>query len=101
GKTVLGWIGQQSNGQPMAEGVYSALVARDEALTQVVTNSDTAVAGRGPRLDLGNLTPGVYFIRLRSKVAQGATDSEIYRFEIPANWGKSVFDLTSSLQAVR
>jgi hypothetical protein len=101
GKTVLGWIGQQSNGQPMAEGAYSALVARDEALTQVVTNSDTAVAGRGPRLDLGNLQPGVYFIRLRSKVAQGATDSEIYRFEIPANWGKSVFDLTSSLQAVR
>ncbi len=96
GKTVLAWIGQ-----PMADGAYSALVARDEALTQVVTNSDTAVAGRGPRLDLGNLTPGVYFIRLRSKVAQGATDSEIYRFEIPANWGKSVFDLTSSLQSVR
>ncbi|MES2511892.1 MAG: FecR domain-containing protein [Pseudomonadota bacterium] len=101
GKTVLGWIGQQSNGQPMADGAYSALVARDEALTQVVTNADTAVAGRGPRLDLGALTPGVYFIRLRSKVAQGVTDSEIYRFEIPANWGKSVFDLTSSLQAVR
>ncbi len=30
-----------------------------------------------------------------------AMNSEIYRFEIPANWGKSVFDLTSSLQAVR
>ncbi|MES1978884.1 MAG: FecR domain-containing protein [Pseudomonadota bacterium] len=101
GRTLLGWIGQQSNGQPMAEGTYSALVARDEALSQVVTNSATALAGRGPRLDLGNLQPGVYFIRLSSKAAQGVTDSEIYRFEIPANWGKSVFDLTSSLQAIR
>ncbi|MES2414882.1 MAG: FecR domain-containing protein [Pseudomonadota bacterium] len=100
GRTVLGWIGQQSNGQPMAEGTYSALVARDEALSQVVSNSDTAVAGRGPRLDLGNLQPGVYFIRLSSKATQGPTNSEIYRFEIPANWGKSVFDLTSSLQPV-
>ncbi|MCY1165858.1 MAG: FecR domain-containing protein [Pseudomonadota bacterium] len=102
GQAVLSWIGQQSNGQPMTGGSYSALVARDEALTQVVANAEREVPGRGPRLELGDLKPGVYFIRLRSKPAQGgATDSEIYRFEIPANWGKSVFDQTSSLQAVK
>lgn len=105
GRTVLGWIGQQANGQPMAEGAYSALVARDEALSDAVINTDTAVPGRGSRLDLGNLQPGVYYIRLRSSqsspAAQSAANSEIYRFEIPANWGKTVFDLTSSLQSLR
>ncbi len=101
GRTLLGWTGQQANGQPMPEGAYSAVVARDEALSQVVATPDTATPGRNPRLDLGNLQPGVYFIRLSNKAATGTTNSEVYRFEIPANWGKSVFDLTSSLQPVR
>ena len=102
GQTVLGFIGQQVNGQPFTGSNYSAVVARDEALTQVVANSDKEVPGRGPRLALGDLKPGVYFIRLSSKAAQGGTmNSAIYRFEIPANWGRSVFDMTSSLQDVR
>ena len=106
GSTVLGWIGEQSNGQPLTGGQYSALVARDEALTQPVAASASPLAGRGPRLDLGDLKPGVYFIRLRSQAAapdnrEITIDSEIYRFEIPANWGRSVVDMTSPLQAVK
>ena len=39
GQTVLSWIGQQSNGQPFAGSGYTALVARDEALSQAVVNA--------------------------------------------------------------
>lgn len=102
GQTLLGWIGQQANGQPFTGSNYSAVIARDEALTQVVSTADKEVAGRGPRLSLGDLKPGVYFIRLSGKAAQGGTmNSATYRFEIPANWGRSVFDMTSSLQDVK
>ena len=96
GKTVLSWIGQQASGQAMTGSSYSALLARDEALTQ----GPVTIAGTGstPRLDLGDLKPGVYFIRLQST---GGMSSDIYRFEIPNTWGKSVFDQTSSLQPVR
>ena len=111
GQTVLSWIGQQSNGQPFLGSGYSAVVARDEALKEVVTTSAKEVTGGGTKLVLGDLKPGVYFIRLSGKPAQSSAtatasasnvmDSEIYRFEIPSNWGRSVFDLTSSLQAVK
>ena len=95
GKTVLSWVGQQASGQLVTGSSYSALVARDEALTQAVT-----VEGKGsaPRLELGDLKPGVYFIRLRNNAGMS---SDTYRFEIPSNWGKTVFDQTSSLQPVR
>jgi hypothetical protein len=111
GQTVLSWIGQQSNDQPFVGSGYSAVVARDEALKDVVTTSAKAVAGSGNKLALGDLKPGVYFIRLSGRPAQSSAtaaastanvmDSEIYRFEIPSTWGRSVFDLTSSLQAVK
>ena len=111
GQTVLNWTGQQSNGQPFVGSGYSAVVARDQALKDVVTTSAKEVPGGGTKLVLGDLKPGVYFIRLSGKPAQisaAATastsnimDSEIYRFEIPSNWGRSVFDLTSPLQAVK
>ena len=96
GKTVLSWMGQQSSGQPMVASSYSALIARDEALTQTVVKAEAASSA--PRMELGDLKPGVYFIRLSSN---NGLASEIYRFEIPVNWGKSVFDQTSSLQAVK
>ncbi len=96
GKTVLSWIGQQSSGQPMVASSYSALIARDEALTQTVVKAEAPSST--PRMELGDLKPGVYFIRLSSN---SGLASEIYRFEIPTNWGKSVFDQTSSLQAVK
>ena len=102
GQTVLGWTGQQASGEPFAGSAYSAVIARDQTLLQVVIKADREVPGRGRRLALGDLKPGVYYIRLSGKLAQGAMlDSETYRFEIPANWGKSIFDMTSPLQAVR
>ncbi len=98
GKTVLSWVGLQSNGEPLVASSYSLLLARDQALSQPMLNTE----GNAPRLDLGELKPGVYYLRLRSKLAQGGTlDSDIYRLEIPGNWGISVFDQTSALQAVK
>ena len=98
GKTVLSWVGLQSNGQPLVASSYSVLLARDQALSQTVLNAE----GNAPRLDLGELKPGIYYLRLRSKLSQGSTlDSETYRLEVPGNWGFSVFDQTSALQVVR
>jgi hypothetical protein len=96
GKTVLSWIGQQSGGQPMPAGDYTATLASDQALTQGVTTAD----GTSQQLVLGELKPGTYFIRLRARSAQGATDSATYRFVIDNNWGRSVVDKTSPLQAI-
>jgi hypothetical protein len=111
GQTVLSWIGQQANGQPFVGSGYTALVARDEAFKDMVTTTAKEVTGGGNKLSLGDLKPGIYYIRLRGKPAQSSAaatasasnvmDSEIYRFEIPTNWGRSVFDLTSSLQVVK
>ena len=102
GKTVLTWTGVTPDGQPLDASAYSVVVARDPALTQTVTSAES----NSPRLVLGALTPGVYFLRLRSKPMPGiatssATDSEVYRFELSPNWGQSVFDQTSALQAVK
>jgi hypothetical protein len=101
GQSVLNWTGLL-DARPMtgSTGIagYSALVARDRALTQVVA---TAEAG-GERVALGDLKPGAYFIQLRSKMAAGGTlDSELYRFDIPAGWGDSVFRLNGVLEPVR
>ena len=102
GQTVLSWIGQQANGQPLTGSNDSAVIARDEALTQVVATADKEVAGRGPRLSWGDLKPGVYFLCLSGKSGQGGTlNSATYHFEIPANWGLNVFDVMSSLQHVK
>lgn len=101
GKTALSWVGMLPNGQPMTASGYSVVLAKDAALTQTVTTAE----GSGPRLELGDLKPGIYFLRLRSKpvagAADAATDSETYRFELSGNWGQSVFDQTSALQAVK
>lgn len=98
GKALLSWTGQQTNGQPMPASGYTAVLARDQALKQVVTSAE----GSAPVLDLGDLKPGVYFIRLRSRPAAGAgMDSEIYRFELSGNWGYSVFEQLSALQSVK
>ena len=83
GKTVLSWIGQQASGQAMTGSSYTALLARDQALTQ----GQLTMAGTGsaPRLELGDLKPGVYFIRLQSN---SGVSSDIYRFEIPSTQGQ-------------
>ncbi len=102
GKTVLTWTAVTPNGQPLAASGYSAVIARDAALTQTVAN----VESDSERMELGELQPGIYFLRLRSKPLAGSTasssvDSEVYRFELSPNWGQTVFGQTSALQALR
>lgn len=96
GKTVLGWTGQQAGGQAMADSNYSAILASDAALTQ----SALTVQGTNGKasLVLGDLKPGVYFIRLQN--ASGLR-SQTYRFELSGNWGKTVFDQIWVLQPLK
>ncbi|MDO9406299.1 MAG: FecR domain-containing protein [Polaromonas sp.] len=97
GNTVLTWQGLQANGQPLAATAYSAVVATDAALTQTVARAE----GATPRLALGQLPAGIYYVRLNARTAQGEIGSETYRFELSRNWGVRVFDQTSALQAIR
>lgn len=98
GKTVLIWTGLQPNGQSMRSTDYTAVLASDRTMSQVVMNAQTNTY----RMTLGDLKPGVYYIRLRSQQTQdGSLISEIYRFELPDNWGQGVFNLTSALQALK
>ena len=96
GKTVLAWVGQQADGQPMASNNYSAILASDAALTQSVVT----VQGNDdkPSLVLGDLKPGVYYIRMQN--ASGLR-SQTHRFELSGNWAKTVFDQTSALQTLK
>ena len=81
-KTMLNWVGEQANGQPLALGATSLLLARDQALSQPVLNIDSA----DQRFDLGDLKPGVYFVRLSRQMAPGIKmDSEVYRLELGGN----------------
>ena len=96
GKTVLSWNGQQSGGQAMPDSNYSAMFASDAVLTQglvTIRSSDQKSS-----LALGDLKPGVYYIRLQN--AAGLR-SQTYRFELSGNWGQTVFDQASALQAVK
>ena len=96
GKTVLSWTGQQAGGQPMAAGSFTAVLARNAALTQsAVTLQSMADA---PKMVLGDLKPGVYFVRLQNNAG---LRSETYRLELSGNWAQTVFDQTSALQAVK
>lgn len=96
GKTVLGWTAQQAGGQAMPDSNYSAILASDAPLTQSVV---TVQGNDGkPSLVLGDLKPGVYYIRLQN--ASGLR-SQTYRFELSGNWAKTVFDQTSALQALK
>ena len=96
GKTVLSWLGQQAGGQVMAGSNYSAILARDAALTQVI---GTAQGNDGkPSLVLGDLKPGTYYIRMQN--AAGLR-SETYRLELSGNWAQAEFDKASALQAIK
>ncbi len=95
GQTVLQLTGLQPDGTPLAAGSYSAEVATDAAMNNIVARP----SAQAPQLMLGDLKPGVYYIRLRSGGL--APDAELYRFELPGNWGATVFDVGSALQRVR
>ena len=97
GSTLLSWVGQQAGGATLTADSYSAVVASDAALTQAARSvpNTAQMAGKAPSLNLGELKPGVYYVRLASK--EGLR-SAIYRFELTANWGVTQFDQTSALQ---
>ena len=97
GNTLLSWVGQQAGGAPLTADSYSAVVASDAALTQAARSvpNTAQMAGKAPSLNLGELKPGVYYVRLASK--EGLR-SATYRFELSANWGVTQFDQTSALQ---
>ena len=96
GKTVLSWSGQQAGGQAMVDSNYSAILASDAALTQ----SMLTIQGNDgkPSLVLGDLKPGVYYIRLQNTAG---LRSQTLRFELSGNWAQTVFDKTSALQAIK
>ncbi len=95
GKTVLSLSAIQADGAPLLAASYSAEVSADAAMGSIIA-SPTATE---PRLVLGELKPGIYYLRLRA--AAQAPDGEVYRFEIPGNWGQTVFDVGFALQKVR
>jgi hypothetical protein len=101
GQTLVAWTGVQPNGQALAAERYSAVVARDAALSQGVVNVQMASDARGSELNLGNLSPGVYFIKLRSTTGGAFTDSAVYRFELPGNWGATVLHVMAALEPAR
>ena len=103
GQAVLGFNGQQPNGQPLLATGYSAVRASDAALSQNVVRSDAAAAS-GSSVFLGDLKPGVYFIRLSARPGSAPgieLPSETYQLEVPGNWGQTVFDQISVLKPVK
>ena len=103
GQAVLTWTGQLISGQPVAAERYTAIVASDAALTQNVRKTEGTSAQTA--LVLGDLKPGVYFVRLQSSTgknndADQGLASQTYRFELSPNWGQTVFIQASALQAI-
>ncbi|MFM9879622.1 MAG: FecR domain-containing protein [Burkholderiaceae bacterium] len=111
GGTLLAWDGVQANGQPFAPAQtrYSAVLASDSALTQVLQLPQLPLvlalppghAGL-PLLQLGDLKPGTYYLKLLAQEGSAAAvESKVYRFDLPGNWGSTVLDIASGLQPLR
>ena len=103
GQAVLSWSGQLASGQVVATDGVAAVIASDAALTKDVRNVQNAGTAGGAQalMVLGDLKPGVYFIRLQSSLgADKGSSSQTYRFELSGNWGKTVFAQASALQPV-
>jgi hypothetical protein len=100
GKAVLSWAGQLANGQVMAADGFTAILASDAALTQNSSKLDGPAAQAS--VVLGDLKPGIYYIRLQASTGPNkGLSSQTYRFELSGNWGQTVFAQTFALQAVR
>lgn len=95
GKTVLSLAGMQADGAPLLAASYSAELSADAGKGSIIATPSSTE----PRLVLGDLKPGIYYVRLRA--AGQAPDADVYRFEIPGNWGATVFDVGFALQKVR
>ena len=96
GRTVLSWQGQQPGGQAMADSIYSAVLARDAALTQVIRTAQGN--SNQPSLVLGDLTSGTYYIRLQNAAGMR---SATYRLELSNNWAQTEFAKAFALQATQ
>ena len=70
-------------------------MASDAAITAIVARPSATE----PRLLLGDLKPGVYYVRLRA--GGQAPDTDVYRFELPGNWGSTIFDVSFALTKAR
>lgn len=95
GKTVLTLSGLTPDGLQLNATSYSVDVAADAAMTVPVA----AVSAAEPRFVLGDLKPGTYYVRLRAGTQ--APDGEVYRFDLPGNWGATVFDVGFALQRLK
>jgi hypothetical protein len=98
GKAVLVWTAQQANGQALAAAPVTAELATDIDFKTIIERPSADAQS----LVLGALQPGEYFIRLHTRAPGGAAiDSETYRFELPGNWGSTVFGVSFALEKVR
>jgi hypothetical protein len=95
GQTVLTLAPVQADGRALAAASYSAEVASDAAMASIIAKPSAPE----PRLLLGDLKPGVYYVRLRA--GGQAPDTDVYRFELPGNWGATIFDVGFALVKVR
>jgi hypothetical protein len=75
------------------------VLARDAALTQVISTTQSTNNNEGKAsLVLGDLKPGVYYIRMQNAAGMR---SETYRMELSGNWAQTEFDKAFALQAVK
>ena len=89
GRNQLDWAVQRDNGQPLPVQRFTVELATDAAFANVLLRQEPAT----PSLQLGELKPGAFFLRLRPVLADGKTlDAAVFRMDLSANWGVTVFD---------
>ena len=94
GQTRISWTALPSD--PAVKS-YIALIGQDQARLQALAGTDSASRD----INLGQLQPGTYYLRLRTVLASGAvSESALYRFELNGNWGQTVFGSLSAVQIV-
>jgi hypothetical protein len=91
----MNWSRTLSDGKPVLADDYSAEIATDAGMKQVIRQS-TSLSGP---FNFREMQPGQYFIRVAAKGAAPAR-SATYRFEIPAGWGITAIDIPSALKPV-
>ncbi|MET0310719.1 MAG: FecR domain-containing protein [Burkholderiaceae bacterium] len=93
--TTLFFTPSMAGGEGVSAPSWSAVVATDRALTRVVASPTSAK----PEFALDGLAPGRYFIRIKAVPAAGnARETDVLAFELPGNWGSTVFELIGPLQ---
>ena len=95
GRTVLDFSASPA-GSTAALGAtgFSAELAQDSRFAAVLARPQATAT----RLVLGDLKPGTYYIRLQAQGLGPNAASETYRFELPGNWGSTVFGVNFPLE---